>query len=184
MRRGRQENSIGLLLLGSVALAMSCGSDGEYFIRGTARLADCDEAPAATLASRWFDTGLVEVTSVGCGDSQPGDHFSACALNWAITQQDSDVSITVDSEYRIKGRLCGETLSLEGGWWLPVQDETGNCTYDEDNASEVVIQSDGNTLQLTDDPESSATVLAGTLSLGGHCSARYEITLTPSADSR
>ena len=45
-------------------------------------------------------------------------------MNATVQDQDgNDVTILVDEEYRIEGRLCGNQLYLRGGWWLPVEDE-------------------------------------------------------------
>jgi hypothetical protein len=162
-----------LLATGSCALA-ACGGESVYFIPGSAQLPDCEEAPIANLdGTRWFDTGTVTVLSQGCADAQPNDVFTVCALDWDFTQDGNEVTIVVDNEYRIEGRLCGDQLHLRGGWWLPVQDQ-GVCTYDDDSAQEVGILEGGNTLTV------SPQQMSGTLALRGECDGSYEITFQPS----
>lgn len=176
----RKSNLMRFASCAAWSLLVGCGGDaGPYFIHGTARLPSCTEAPALTLASSWFDQGTVEVTSAGCDDARPGERYTVCPLDWAVSQQGNDVAITVDSEYELKGRFCGETLHLEGGWWLPVRDEAEGCTYEEDSASEVLIQREGNALKLGDPVQGAPPTFRGTLSLGGSCTGRYEMTLTP-----
>ena len=68
-----------------------------------------------------------------------GEIFTTCPLAWSFSQTGSEVEILVDNEYAILGRLCGDSLFLEGGFWLPVEDPEEGCTYDEDSAAEVVI---------------------------------------------
>jgi len=166
-----------VLLLASTT---GCGrNDGPYFIPGSAELPACDEAPAFDLdGTSWYDLGEVEIQSTGCAGAVPGQTFDACALSWKMTATEpgsGDVRIIVDNEYRILGRLCGETLHLEGGWWLPVEDE-GICTYAEDSAEEVGIQDGGSTLTIVDQP--SGLVATGVLMLRGGCDATYDMTLT------
>jgi hypothetical protein len=96
-----------------------------------------------------------------------------------MTQNGSDIEILVDNEYRILGRLCGEELYLEGGWWLPVED-AGMCTYDDDSAEEVGIQEGGNVLTVTNQPMQSGLVASGTLLVQGPCAASYAVTLEQS----
>ena len=169
-------NLVALVLLG---LALSgCGKDEVYFIRGSARLPDCMDPPAADLdGTEWYDNGVVTIESAGCGSAQPDDMFNVCALDWVMTQEGGDIEIIVDNEYRILGRLCGNDLYLEGGWWLPVEDE-GFCTYAEDSADEVGIDADGNVLTLGLQPGSTLYQASGTLSLSGPCDASYSVTLT------
>jgi hypothetical protein len=171
-------------ILGIAVCATACGIGGDgppYFIRGTASLPPCDEAPAETIAGSWIDEGVVEITGAGCLDAEPGERYTVCGLNWELSQQANTIEIMVDNEYRIDGRLCGDKLHLEGGWWLPVRDENGSCTYQEEDASEVVIQSGGNTLELTERQNGQQTyqTLEGTLSLGGTCTGRYTMALRP-----
>lgn len=143
-----------------------------YFIPGTGTLPDCDEAPITNLdGSLWFDQGMVTVQSEGCPGAMTGDEFQSCALNWAFTQNGNDVSIVVDEEYKIEGRLCGNELSLRGGWWLPVVDDEGFC-YEDDSAEEVGIQAEGNVLTLSAD----ARQMTGVLAVRGRCSATYDAT--------
>jgi len=80
----------------------------------------------------------------------------------------------VDDEYRMRGRLCGDQLHLDGGWWLPTENETLGCTYDEDDAAEVVIDEGAATLTVEDDGSRAA----GTLSIRAGCTGRYDMTLT------
>jgi hypothetical protein len=68
-----------------------------------------------------------------------------------FTQDGNGVTIVVDTEYRIEGRLCADQLYLRGGWWLPVVDESlGYCTYEDDSADEVGIESEGNVLTVAE----------------------------------
>jgi len=180
MRNERQPLALLASFLMPIAVTSACNEGGIAFISGSGRLPDCDDPPAA-LDAQWFDQGTVNVTSAGCADAQAGDEFTVCTLNWVFTQDGNSIDIVVDNEYRIKGRLCGTQLHLEGGWWLPVQDENNQCNYDDDG-DEVVIQSGGNTLSLTEETVDAQTQrsLVGTLSLSGQCTATYDITLTPS----
>jgi hypothetical protein len=98
--------------------------------------------------------------------------LTVCALQWRFTQTGNDVDILVDNEYRVDGRICGDTLHLRGGWWLPTEDEGFGCTYEEDTAEEVGIQAEGNTLTLVDGQ------LVGTLVVRGGCSASYDATFS------
>ena len=150
----------------------SCGGD-VYFIPGSGTLPDCAEAPAANLdGSVWFDQGTVTIRSGGCQEAMSGDTFNACALDWAFAQDGNDVTIIVDGEYRIEGRLCGDQLSLHGGWWLPVEDQ-GMCTYADDSAEEVGIMAEGNVLTVT------GSQMTGTLVVQGSCSGDYEVLFMP-----
>jgi hypothetical protein len=126
----------------------------------------------------WFDQGTVTIRTAGCQNAAPDDAFMSCPLNWAFTQTGNDVTIIVDEEYRIEGRLCDDQLYLRGGWWLPVVDEDlGQCTYDDDSADEVGIMAEGNVLRVT-----SSTQMAGTLAVQGSCRADYEVTFAPVND--
>lgn len=151
-----------------------------YFIPGTGTLPGCDEAPLTDLSgSLWFDQGTVTVESDGCTGASSGDEFQSCALNWSFSQDGNDVSIVVDEEYRLEGRLCGDQLSLRGGWWLPVVDEDeGFCTYEDDSAEEVGIQAGGNVLTVSTDPPQ----MTGTLSVQGRCAASYDVIFRPVND--
>lgn len=151
---------------------------GLYFIPGTGTLPDCDEMPVTNLdGTLWFDQGTVTIRSTGCADAMPDEQFEACALNWAFSQDGNDLEITIDEEYRIEGRLCGDQLYLRGGFWLSVRDEEGFC-YEEDSAEEVGIQAEGNVLTVF--PEEDR--ISGTLSVEGPCSAEYEVTFAPVRD--
>jgi len=145
--------SIVIAMIALIALITlgGCKMEGVYFIPGTGTLPDCDEAPVANLnGTGWFDNGTVTIQTAGCQEAIPGDVFPACALDWVFTRDDenlNDVTIIVDNEYRIDGRLCGDQLHLRGGWWLPVEDEDVNyCTYEDDSAEEVGIMAAGNVL--------------------------------------
>jgi len=156
----------------------SCEKEEIYFIPGTGTLPDCTETPAADLDETcWFDSGTVTVLSAGCPGAEPEDAFTSCALAWFFTQTDNDVSILVDGEYRINGRFCGDQLHLQGGWWLPVEDE-GFCTYADDSAEEVGIQAEGNVLTYIPPSEQMlGPSFGGTLVVQGRCGASYEMTL-------
>lgn len=174
-----------MALCAAIALGLSCSGDGPpYFIPGTATLPACDAAPAFDLSDTvWSSEGNVTIDTTGCDDAQPGEELESCPLTWEMTQTGSDVSILVDNEYEILGRLCGDQLSLEGGFWLPVRDD-GDCTYEEDSAAEVGIQAGGSTLTVVDDPQLGPELAAtGALALGGPCEATYDLALiefTPS----
>ncbi len=149
-----------------------------YFIPGTGTLPDCNEAPVVDLNDTlWFDQGKVTIRTEGCLDASPGDEFESCALNWAFTQDGNDLTLVVDEEYRLEGRLCGDQLSLRGGWWLPVRDEDGSC-YEDDSAEEVGIQAQGNVLTVS--PEDMQ--MTGTLAVEGRCAGEYEVTFAPVRD--
>ena len=109
--------------------------------------------------------------------TEAGDEHRSCGLDWLFTQTGNDVTIVVDEEYRLEGRLCADRLSLRGGWWLPVVDEdVGGCTYEDDSAEEVGIMSDGNVLTVTENPMDGRLQMIGTLSVQGRCSADYDVT--------
>lgn len=149
-----------------------------YFIPGTGTLPDCNETPVTDLnGTLWFDQGTVTIRTGGCPDAMPDDEFQACALNWAFSQTGNDVSIVVDEEYRLEGRLCGNQLYLRGGWWLPVMDEEGFC-YEDDSAEEVGIQAEGNVLTVS--PAEQA--MTGILVVQGSCEAGYDVTFAPVND--
>jgi hypothetical protein len=162
----------------SLIAAGACASEEPLFIPGSATLPDCSAPPAVNLdGTEWFDQGTVTVTSAGCQDASAGDPFAVCALNWDFTQRGDEVSIVVDDEYRLQGRLCGDQLHLRGGWWLPVED-AGQCTYDDDSAMEVGLQAAGNVLTVT------AEQLTGTLALRAACDATYEVVFARVPTSR
>jgi hypothetical protein len=149
-----------------------------YFIPGTGTLPDCDEAPIADLGDTlWFDQGTVTIRSEGCADAMPNDEFESCALNWAFSQTGNDLSIVVDEEYKLEGRLCGDQLYLRGGWWLPVKDENDFC-YEDDSAEEVGIQAEGNVLTVSTEDQQ----INGTLVVQGPCTAEYAVTFEPVRD--
>lgn len=153
----------------------ACAAEDPLFIPGSATLPDCSEPPAVDLdGSEWFDQGPVTIDSAGCevDGASAGATFAACALNWDFTQRGGEVSIVVDDEYRLEGRLCGDQLHLRGGWWLPVAD-AGQCTYDDDSAMAAGIEAAGSALTVT------AQRMTGTLSLRAACAATYAITLAP-----
>jgi hypothetical protein len=157
-------------VIACILFALGSCAEEVFFIPGTGTLPDCDEAPITNLdGSSWYDGGTVTILTAGCEDAMPDDAFTACALDWMFEQDGNDVSILVDTEYRIQGRLCGDQLYLRGGWWLPVED-AGSCTYDEDSAEEVGIEQEGNVLTV------SSTGMSGTLVVQGACRAEYEVT--------
>ena len=149
------------------------------FIPGTGTLPDCNDDPVTDLNAtpQWYDNGTVTITSTGCEGTVPGDEHQACGLDWIFTRSGNDVTIVVDEEYRIEGRLCGDQLSLRGGWWLPVVDEdVGGCTYEDDSAEEVGIMADGNVLTVAENPMDGRLQMTGILSVEGSCSAEYDVT--------
>ena len=160
-----------------VCIMITLGScKGElYFTPGTGTLPDCNDTPVTDLnGTQWYDNGTVTITSTGCDGTVPGDEHRSCGLDWIFTQNDNDVTIVVDNEYRLEGRLCGDQLSLRGGWWLPVVDEdVGGCTYEDDSAEEVGIMSDGNVLTVAENQ------MTGTLAVQGSCSADYDVVFQP-----
>ena len=161
--------SLGLMVLTSCFL-----TDGPpYFIRGTARLPECSDAPAADLSGRWFDQGVLRITSEGCDEAPLDEELRVCALDWELTQDGNEVDLLVDGEYELRGRFCGDTLQLEGGWWLPVEAEGFGCTYEDEDAAEVVIDAGGATLTYA-----SEGTRTGVLSVRERCTAVYDITLS------
>ncbi len=174
--------SIVIALIALITLG-GCKMEGVYFIPGTGTLPDCDEAPVANLdGTSWFDNGTVTIQTAGCQEAIPGDVFPACALDWVFTRDGenlNDVTIIVDNEYRIDGRLCGDQLHLRGGWWLPVEDEDVNyCTYEDDSAEEVGIMAAGNVLTYAPADGQAPAQLTGTLVVQGSCGAEYDVTFT------
>ena len=158
-----------------VLVVAGCPSEGEgpFSVAGSARLPNCTEDAALDLDGHtWIDRGTITTSSAGCLDAEVGDTFTACTLQWVFSQQGREVEILVDNEYVVAGRLCGDELHLEGGWWIPVADEHSNCTYEDDSASEVGIEQGGSTLVVTED------ALSGTLRLQGECAAEYEVTFS------
>jgi hypothetical protein len=145
------------------------------FIPGTGTLPSCDDMPVTDLdGTLWFNQGPVTILTEGCRDYVPEDMLSSCAENWAFTQDGNDISIVVD-EYRLNGRLCGDQLYLEGGWWLSVADEQGACWYEDDDGDDMGIQKEGNV--LTVDP--AEQTMTGQLVLQGSCRVDYDATLQP-----
>jgi hypothetical protein len=159
----------------------SCNKEEIYFIPGTGTLPDCNEAPVANLdGACWFDRGVVTIRSVGCRDAMPDEMFAVCGLGWSFTQTGNDVTIIVDGEYRIEGTLCGDQLSLRGGWWLLVED-AGMCDYqDEESADEVSIQERNVLTFIPASPDTGGQEqMTGTLAVQGSCSADYDVVLEP-----
>jgi hypothetical protein len=160
-----------------VCIVIALGSCKEelYFIPGTGTLPNCNEAPITDLdGTCWFDNGTVTIQTAGCQEAMPNDMFTVCGLDWSFTQTGNDVTIIVDGEYRIEGRLCGDQLYLRGGWWLPVVDEDVNsCTYEDDSAEEVGIMAEGNVLTVAENQ------MTGTLVVQGGCSADYDVVFQP-----
>jgi len=168
-----------LVALAAIA-SVGCQSDGPpWFIPGTAVLPECSVPPAFDLDGAYFaDSGTVTILTSGCEGASPGQVFPSCSLGWDFTQDGNDVQILVDHEYVIEGRLCGDQLSLRGGWWLPVEDEDlMQCTYDDDSAEEVGILAGGSTLTLSVQPWGELLMATGTLRVGGPCEADYAIEL-------
>lgn len=167
------------LVLMLTPLVAGCPSEGPYTISGSARLPECTETPGRDLTGRWYDQGMLTVSSAGCEASQAplGAIFVTCPLNWEMTQDGNAVNILVDSEYRMQGQMCGDTLHLQGGWWLPLVDENGQCNYDDDDGAEVGIEAGGSSLLLTE--EAGDESFTGTLSLRERCTADYAIQLRP-----
>lgn len=150
-----------------------------YFTPGTGTLPDCTEPPITESldGTLWFDQGTVTIRTQGCADAAPEDEFQSCALNWAFTQDGSEVGIVVDEEYRLEARLCADKLYLRGGWWLPVMDEEGFC-YEDDSAEEVGIEAEGNVLTVSPDERR----MTGVLVVRGRCTAEYDVTFEPVRD--
>ena len=170
------------IVIALIALG-GCDKEEVYFIPGTGMLPDCNEAPVTNLdGTCWFDRGVVTIRSAGCREAMPDDMFTVCGLAWSFTQTGNDVTIIVDGEYRIDGKLCDDQLHLRGGWWLLVED-AGMCDYqDEESADEVSIQSEGNVLTFI--PASSPDTdpnpqMTGTLAVQGSCSADYDVVFQP-----
>ena len=150
-----------------------------YFVPGTGTLPDCNEAPVVDLDGMvWFNTGPVTVLTAGCPGVEPDAVLDSCPENWAVAQNGNDLDIVVD-EYRVKGRLCGDQLHLEGGWWLSVRDEQGACSYGDDDGDYFGIQAEGNVLTfVADNPDTSGLdSFVGTLMMLGQCEASYDVTL-------
>ena len=168
-----------LVCIGMTLALGGCSKGETYFIPGTGTLPECTEAPATNLdGSCWFDRGIVTIGSVGCSDTEPDDTFQSCGLGWLFTQTGNDITILVDNEYRIEGRLCGDQLYLRGGWWLPVEDQ-GMCTYADDSAEEVGIQAEGNVLSFEAAGDLNPDRFSGVLAIQGPCSASYDVVLSP-----
>jgi len=167
-----------------IMAALGSCKEEVYFIPGSATLPDCNDTPVTDLnGTLWFDQGTVTIVTEGCTDAAPDDTFASCALNWAFTQDGNDVTILVDEEYRIEGRLCGNQLYLRGGWWLPVEDEdVGFCTYEDDSADEVGIEAAGNVLTYSPADAQTPAQMAGRLVLRGSCGAEYDVTFNPVND--
>jgi hypothetical protein len=163
---------VGAFLLTSM---ISCVDEPPYFIPGSATLPSCTEPPAFNLEGSWSDGGQVTIETTGCDAAQPGGVFESCPLEWVMTQAGQDIEILVDYEYIILGRLCGNALHLEGGWWLPVKDE-GEC-YEEDSAAEVGIQMGSSTLVVMVEERGTDLIATGILQVGGPCEAAYDIVL-------
>ncbi|MEM8605486.1 MAG: hypothetical protein AAGF92_00165 [Myxococcota bacterium] len=170
---------------------LSCGDSPPYSIAGSATLPACEESPAFDLTGTWFDVeGTVTVSTTGCDGAPAGAMFPSCSLDWEFEPTldgsgapiPGDFTILVDNEYLIEARLCGTTLYLEGGWWLPVAEPDGACLYSEDSAEEVGIQMEGSSLdvrrEVFDFPDAEELLIAeGTLSVLGACAGTYEVVL-------
>ena len=149
------------------------------FIPGTGTLPDCNEAPVADLNDTvWFNLGPATVLTAGCLDVAAGTVFESCPEDWYFTQDGNDIDIVVD-EYRVNGRLCGDQLYLEGGWWLSVRDEQDGCSYGDDDGDDFGIQAGGNVLTYSPaNPDTGARAqLKGVLLLEGNCGVSYDTTL-------
>jgi len=165
-----------------VVIALGGCQEDLYFIPGTGSLPSCSEPSVANLdGTQWYDNGTVTIRTTGCEGAMPSDEFRVCGLDWVLTQEGDDVTIIVDEEYRIEGRLCGDQvlgdqLFLRGGWWLPVVDEdAGGCTYEDDSAEEVAIMAEGNVLTVAQSQMTGKLQMTGTLAVQGGCSADYEV---------
>ena len=124
-------------------LALGSCKDDVYFIPGTGEVPDCNGTPVADLEGTvWTDRGLVTIRGPGC-DVTPGVPFRPCGVYWAFSQDGNEVTIIVDGEYRIEGRLCGDELHLRGGWWLQLQLGFDVCQSRDELAGEVGIQAEG-----------------------------------------
>lgn len=173
----RTRKQLVAVLVWLIAPTAACSMGKPGFIEGSAKLPACSEAPVADLSGTWFDTGTVSITSAGCEGVDVGEMLASCPLNWTFEQTGNEVKIGVDEEYEIHGRFCGSTLHLEGGWWLAVVNDAGMCNYDDDDGTEVGIESEGSELTFEEDPM-TGTLLRGTLVVRGQCSAQYEMQLT------
>lgn len=160
-----------MITLIAVPLVAACepSDEEQVAISGSARLPTCSDPPAVTLTGNWFDSGKLTVKTPGCR-YQAGTVVEVCALKWSLTQDGNAVHIVVDDEYRIEGRLCGDRLYLQGGWWLPVENASGACTYADQDAAEVGIEQEGNVLTVSQDR------MTGTLVLREACTADYAVT--------
>ena len=162
-----------------VCILFALGScKGEDFIPGTGTLPDCNDDPVVNLnGTLWFNQGTVTILTAGCADEEPDAMLESCPENWALTQTGNDLDIVVD-EYRLNGRICGDKLYLEGGWWLSVTNEQGACLYGDDDGDEFGIQSEGNVLTYTpaDALTGTGAQLKGILRLQGSCGASYDAT--------
>lgn len=165
---------------GCIVIALGACKEDVYFIPGTGTLPECDEAPISELdGTLWFDRGTVTILTAGCLGAEPNAAFMSCELVWAFTQNGNDLSIVVDEEYRLDGRLCGDQLYLRGGWWLPVVDEDlGYCTYEDDSADEVGIMAEGNVLTYVPSNGEAPAEMTGRLVVQGSCRAEYEVTFS------
>ena len=165
---------VGFALL--VGLSLGCGGDdGPVSITGTATLPDCTDPPEMDLTGTWYDNGTLTILTDGCSDAPKDEAFQVCALQWVMRQDGNDVSIVVDNEYKVEGRICADTLHLKGGWWLPLADENGACNYADDDGTEVGIQSEGASLTAQSDPMTMIDSLNGTLVVQERCTAQYEV---------
>lgn len=154
----------------ALGCACSGADEGPFSIDGAARLPDCSAPPAFDLTGQWSMSGDVTITSAGCFDTAVDESLASCPLTWQLEQTGADLSIVVDNEYLMRGRVCGTDVFFEGGFWLPVRD--GNdCTYEEDSAAEVGI--DAGSLALDD----TGDEMTGTLAIRADCTADYAMTL-------
>jgi hypothetical protein len=163
-----------------VCILAALGScEEEAFIPGTGTLPDCNDAPIDLNDTVWFNEGTVTILTDGCPGVEPETMLESCPENWALTQNGNDLDIIVDV-YRVNGRLCGDKLYLEGGWWLSVKDEQGACWYEDDDGDEFGIQEGGNLLTyIPADPDTGTRAqLKGILRLEGSCRASYDATFS------
>ncbi len=163
----------------TTALA-GCPSDGPYSISGSAVLPNCTETPERDLSGLWFDEGTLTITSEGCegSDAPLGSVFDSCPLSWELSQDGNSIEILIDGEYALQGRICGDTLHLQGGWWLPLRNELDQCDYDDDDGAEVGIEMGGSSLSLQNE-SGPDQFLAGTLVLREECTGEYVMQLRP-----
>ena len=110
-----------LALLGlALLLVQGACSESTFTIDGTGRLPACSDPAGFDFdGTRWWDSGIVTVDSAGCEGGDVGSEIASCPLDWELSQSGNDLDILVDTEYAIKGRMCGDQLFLRGGWWLP-----------------------------------------------------------------